>query len=407
MLTVMDALKIESLKNTKLAAGKNGLDRVIKSVTVMEVPDIVKWLKGGEFIITRFYSIKDNVQDQINILYELNKLNASGIAIKLTDSFPAIDERFIKAADEINFPVIEVTESLTFLDIMTPLNYAIFEQEEHFRLVEEYIKAIVFHTYKTKEFIIERGKNLGYDIEKGFIYTISIDVSNFCTLSKKHNQNKYNSIYVKDEICQFMDNITRSFKREEKILNYMIIRNIEDITLFIQTENKINAERYGKYILDLLLKHRNLYYKCMGMTIGIGSIGEGLNGIENGYDQAKYAVKIGQVVSKSQDYYFYKNIEIYSLFYKNSFDTLLSFTTSTLGKVANDIELIDTLSMYFECNENIMLTSEKLFIHKNTLKYRLDRIKKITELDVKKIDDKIKLYFAVIAYNVVNKKSND
>lgn len=406
MLTVMDALKIESLKNTRLVAGKNGIDKVIKSVTVMEVPDIVKWLKGGEFIITRFYSLKDNVQEQINILYELNRLNASGIAIKLTDSITSIDEKFIKAADEINFPVVEIQESLTFLDIMTPLNHAIFELEQHFRLVEEYIKAIVFHTYNTTEFIVERGKTLGCDIEKGFIYTISIDVSNF-SVSKKQNVSKYNSISIKDEVSQFIDNIISSFKREKKIINYMIIRNIEDITLFIQTENKISAERYGKYVLDLILKHRNLYYKYIGMTIGIGSTGEGISGIENGYDQAKYAIKIGQVVNKSQDYYFYKNIEIYSLFYKNSFDTLSSFTTSTLGKVVNDIELIDTLSMYFECNENIMITSEKLFIHKNTLKYRLDRIKKITELDIKKIDDKVKLYFAVIAYNVVNKKSKD
>lgn len=401
MLTVREAMKIESLRKTKLVAGKNGIDRTIKNITVMEVPDIVKWLKSGAFIITSFYSLKNNLHEQLDILYELDKLNASALAIK-TNRGVIIDNELIKAADEIKFPIIEIPADITYLDIMTPLNYAIFELEQHFRLVEEYVKSIVFHTYKTTESIIERGKALDYYIEKGFIYTLSIDIDNFDITCKKCN-----SISTKDNICEFIDNIIRIFKRKKQIINYMIIRNIEDVTLFIQTEDKISAERYGKYILDLILKHRNLYYKDMGMTIGIGTIGEGINGIENGYEEAKYAIKIGRVIGKKQDYYFYKDVEIYSLFYKNSFESLSSFTNSTLGKITNDIELMDTISMYFECNENIMLTSQRLFIHKNTLKYRLERIKKITELDIKNIDDKVKLYFGVIAYNVLNKKTRN
>jgi PucR family transcriptional regulator, purine catabolism regulatory protein len=70
MLTIKEAMKINPLRKTRLVGGKKGLNNVIKSVTVMEVPDIVHWIKGGEFVITRFYFTK-NVKLQLDILYEL------------------------------------------------------------------------------------------------------------------------------------------------------------------------------------------------------------------------------------------------------------------------------------------------------------------------------------------------
>ena len=75
-----------------------------------------------------------------------------------------------------------------------------------------------------------------------------------------------------------------------------------------------------------------------------------------------------------------------------------------MGKILDEAELMETISTYFECNESIKLTSEMLFIHKNTLKYRLERIRMITGLDVKNIDDKVRLYLAIIANSILTKK---
>lgn len=399
MLTIKEAMKINSLKRTRLVAGKKGADKVIKSVTVMEVPDIVHWIKGGEFIITSFYFLKD-IKLQLDILYQLNTLNAAGLAIK-TNKGNCIQEELIKVADEIQFPLIEIPENVTYLDIMTPLNHKIFEIEQHSRLVEEYIKSITFHTYKNIENIIDRGRSLGYNLQKGFIYTICVDIGD------SDLKQKYNSVYIKDDMCEFINGVVEVLKIKKQIMNCAVIRNIEDVTAFIQTESKESSRKFGRYVLDLILKHININYKKSCISIGVGNILEGVNGMEKGYEQSKYALKIGGVITSGKNYYFYKDVELYSIFYKNYFENLSSFASSTLGELIKDTELMNTISMYFECNENILNTSSKLFIHKNTLKYRLKNIEKITGLDVKKIQDKVKLYFAVIAYKIWKRKKKN
>jgi PucR family transcriptional regulator, purine catabolism regulatory protein len=397
MLTIKEAMKINPLRKTRLVGGKKGLNNVIKSVTVMEVPDIVHWIKGGEFVITRFYFTK-NVKLQLDILYELKKYelkkwNASGLAIKINKG-SCIREELVRAANEINFPLIEVPENITYLDIMTPLNHKIFEIEQYYNLVEEYIKSIIFHTYKNIENIIDRGKSLGYNLEKGFIYTICIDISNLIL------KEKYNSIYVKNNIHEFINNILDELKIKNRIINYAVIRNINDVTVFIQIENKQNCKKIGKYVLGSILKYISINYKKNDISIGIGNVLQGISGIEKGYEESKYAIKIGRVIYCEKNYYFYKDVELYSIFYKNYFNDISSFARFILGELVEDKELMDTISMYYECNESILNTSSKLFIHKNTLKYRLKNIEKITGLNIKNIDDKVKLYFGVIAYKI-------
>lgn len=57
-VTVRDALRMEPLCRARLVAGEDGLDREITSVNVMEVPDIVNWVKPGALLLTTAYPKK-------------------------------------------------------------------------------------------------------------------------------------------------------------------------------------------------------------------------------------------------------------------------------------------------------------------------------------------------------------
>lgn len=71
MAKVKDLLCIPVLKDIKILAGKSGLDRPVEHVTVMEVPDIKRWLKGNDFLITSFYSVRKGVEEQCRLIEEL------------------------------------------------------------------------------------------------------------------------------------------------------------------------------------------------------------------------------------------------------------------------------------------------------------------------------------------------
>ncbi|MFH5184458.1 PucR family transcriptional regulator ligand-binding domain-containing protein [Paenibacillus sp. TAB 01] len=82
-ITVEQALSIYPLSEGKLIAGTEGTSRIVKSVNVMDAPDITDWIKDGEMLFTTAYLMKDNPEEAIQLLRTLNKRGSAGLGIKL------------------------------------------------------------------------------------------------------------------------------------------------------------------------------------------------------------------------------------------------------------------------------------------------------------------------------------
>ena len=406
MLTVKEALKIGGLRNAKVIAGMGGLNRIIKYVTVMEVPDIGQWLKGDDFIITSFYAIKDNTEAQCKLITELKRLNSAAIAVKTERFIEKISAEVIEVANRENFPVIEIPKDVTYIDIITPLMQRLFQIKDHSRMVEEYINDIIFHAYRTKDSIIERGKTLGYDIEKGYFIIMSIHIDNFESIAKKYKYNEFKLNLIKEELYKLIYKIAEEFKERAGMIDYLMVRSSSSIELLLQGINEQIIQRYEDEILKSIIYRSSLCFKDINIIIGIGNIGEGPEGIEKGYEEANSAIRFGKIVKKDRKYYKYDDMAIFNIIFDKCSDNIKYLVDSTLGKIKNDDKMVSTLIAYFNNNEDINLASQELCIHKNTLKYRLNNIKSMTNLDIKNIDDKFKLYLGTIAYNIMSEETN-
>ena len=112
-------------------------------------------------------------------------------------------------------------------------------------------------------------------------------------------------------------------------------------------------------------------------VIGIGSVATQLKDIARSFKEAQVAVEIGKV--------FDENITMIlsEVFKKGSVESL-------------DEETLFTIQKFFENNLNVSETSRKLFVHRNTLVYRLEKIKKLTGLDLREFDNAIVLKVALM-----------
>ncbi|MFX3634725.1 MAG: PucR family transcriptional regulator [Candidatus Pristimantibacillus sp.] len=120
-LTVAQALAVYPLSEGKLVAGNSGMNRIIKSVNVMDAPDITDWIKEGEMLFTTAYLMKDHPQDASELLNKLNQRGSSALGIKLGRFWDAIPEGLIACADKLGFPLIELPYQFTFSDQMSGL----------------------------------------------------------------------------------------------------------------------------------------------------------------------------------------------------------------------------------------------------------------------------------------------
>lgn len=110
-ISVADCLKLPSLKDAKVAAGFNGLNNVVVSVSVLEyaVPSALtgNYFQNNELVITAFISIKDDVAAQCTTLRLLHEVGEVGIILYYVGIYlPRLDERLIRTADELGFPLI-------------------------------------------------------------------------------------------------------------------------------------------------------------------------------------------------------------------------------------------------------------------------------------------------------------
>ena len=82
-LTVRELLLAEEMKDIKVLAGDRGLDKEIKGVTIIEAPDIVKFIDGGEVLLTGLYAFRSCTVDEFRTyINELSRKSVSALVLK-------------------------------------------------------------------------------------------------------------------------------------------------------------------------------------------------------------------------------------------------------------------------------------------------------------------------------------
>ena len=127
-LTLRQALELaEPLRNARVVAGEAGLDNVVASVNVMEVPDIVDWVHPGELLVSTLYPLRDDKAAVENLIPELAKKGLAGLAVTPESYIDKLPESMVKDANRLGFPLIELPPRVSFIEIIQPLTSRILD----------------------------------------------------------------------------------------------------------------------------------------------------------------------------------------------------------------------------------------------------------------------------------------
>ncbi len=120
-ISVQEAMLLEPFRRARLIAGRGGLDRLIRSVTVMDTPDIANWLKGNELLLSNIFVIRDDPKAQVALIKEIVNKGAAALGIKLKRYVDSIPQEMIELADELCLPIIEMPVDVAWIDVITPV----------------------------------------------------------------------------------------------------------------------------------------------------------------------------------------------------------------------------------------------------------------------------------------------
>ncbi len=105
-LTLREALTLaEPLREARVVAGEGGLDKVIRSVNVMEVPDIADWVHPGEFLVSTLYPLRDDKAAVETLIPLLAEKGLAGLAITPDSYIDELPKCMVEDANRLSFPV--------------------------------------------------------------------------------------------------------------------------------------------------------------------------------------------------------------------------------------------------------------------------------------------------------------
>ena len=191
---------------------------------------------------------------------------------------------------------------------------------------------------------------------------------------------------------------TRDFITAVDEKNIIIVKEVK------QSETYKDIEQTAFVILDTLNTEAMSRVK-----VAFGTIISSLKDVSKSYKEAKMALDVGKIFYSDKNVVAYSNLGIGRLIYQLPIPLCKMFIREIFGDMSPDDfdeETLATINKFFENSLNVSETSRQLFIHRNTLAYRLDKIQKITGLDLRVFEDAITFNIALMVVKYMKYMEN-
>ena len=218
---------------------------------------------------------------------------------------------------------------------------------------------------------------------------IDIDVKRIVFIIETKNEKDTNAL---ETVRNIFSSKTKDFITAVDEKNIILVKEVK------QNETYDDMAKTAKVIVDMLNTEA-----MSTVHVAYGTIVNEIKEVSRSYKEAKMALDVGKIFYGNRNIIAYSNLGIGRLIYQLPIPLCKMFIKEIFdGKSPDefDDETLITINKFFENSLNVSETSRQLYIHRNTLVYRLDKLQKSTNLDLRVFDDAItfKIALMVVKY---------
>lgn len=372
-------LSIQTLfDNTKeiyslsLLAGNRGLQHSVSWVYYTEDASIIDFIRGGELAITTGMNIArtsintgiDNplyIEEYlITLIKKLHSLNAAGIIINTGRYINKIPETIIQLCDNLFFPLFTMPWDIHMVDLMQDYGNRILNEKKEYNTISQCFYNLIFQPQK---FDIENLHNTKFENAEKLAIIVT---------EKPYSTDKNNDEYINSYL---------NFAFTEKIgltnVNYCYFTRDNKI-IFVISEKP-------EFIAETIYQICNSGNYVTNMNLGISNTCTDFNQLQTEYEHAILAL---QFANKENPIIYYKTLGIYRIFGELQNSSILTqMYDEALGKMnvldeSKRDDYLKTLKLYLESGNKVLQTAEENSLHRNTVNYRIRKIRDILEYDL-------------------------
>lgn len=393
-LTVQKIQKLWENGQAELVAGKEGLDREVLIYDMMEQPDIKPWLRPKMLLITTGYAVRNNKEALLELIRNLDEAGAAALAIK-TRFFENFPEEALNLADRLKFPLFFLNNKSSFIEVVSPVMVAIVEAKNNIKMQTRFqigevekqeLDRRLFSDLVRKKIVNEeeaetRSNALYWPHLPGRVLFVGkIGEERIGDEQKKKLEN-------------YMSRLLKNF-----YIDYVTVQDKGGIYILIHEPETVRGLegiiKLEKQLEDVLTKSAALGKECF--MVGISEVFLEYMQMAKEVEHLKNLTEIGKHVPSSQKIFWQKDWKYEEIMLKISRnEEVRAYARSYLWKLElydreHDSHLLHTLKTLFRNHGSRKLTAQELFLHRNTMMYRIKKIEDILECslnDVKAVKE--------------------
>lgn len=404
-IMVKDILKLETLKGMELVGGELGLEKCIEWIYVAECFEDplegIKWLQGGEIVFITGVGMRGDITALPKLIEGISEKKGVGLIVNIGKYIKDIPDYCIEISNKLEVPLFTLPWEVKLVEVSQEISNAIILSRIEENSMNHFLSNILFGDGELEGNATEKAAYFGYNLDgKCCICVIHIDeFEKFLKLKK-----------IDDEIS--VSKIKLTFRKvlkgilEKYALKVPIIDHEDEIIFFYKAEeNSMNRlEKALNEIQEAIIKRVN----GLSVSVGIGNSYEDLKMMKQSLNEARLAIESGKCEGLSSTIRKYNEIGIYRLLFGvEDREVLENYYLDALGPIienskSKDILSVQILETYLNENCNLTSTAEKLFLHRNTLKYRIKKIEEALGCDLHNFEQCMKVKIALDINKILN-----
>ena len=377
----------------KLKAGESGLWHVVRWIYFADCLQCIKseymlenYIHGGEFVILTNRSVTDDSEKLMTLIGQMWEHGIAALGINEGQ----ISEELLEYCEKKELPLFELPERFPLIDLSQLMCRRLVQEENERNAAEQLFSSILDAEHLSKERVMAQARHLNINLEGSFC------VAEFT----------FESIWDKDDSLTLGQNIKHmihtefSFYTKEDIL---ILPQAGSILVLIPVSQMDDDQI--REILVRIIEHAQREYR-MELSAGVGNSAAYLDEVKRSRNEASAAIRAASATNMPGRVFFYKDQGIYTLIsHVDDVRVLDEYVEAQIGKLISYDELnagslCETLENYLMHSCNAKRTAEAMFIHRNTLNYRMKKIRELLNCEFEDLNKclALKLAFLIIKY---------
>lgn len=380
----------------KLKAGENGLEQSVRWIYFADCLQCVKseyriesYIHGGEFVVLTNPSVTDDSRKLLELIRQMYEHGITALGINEGQ----ISEELMRYCEEKNLPLFELSEKYPLIDLSQIICRKLVLEENDRNAAEQLFSSILDAEHLSRERVMAQARYLNIDLEGSFF------VAEFAFASENTE-----SGWEDDDSLAAGRNVKRMLRAEfSSFIKQDILILPQAGSILALIPDREETESCIKEIFSGIVDRAQREYG-LDLRIGVGNSKAYLDEIKKSRNESSAALRAAEVSGLKGKIFFYRDQGIYTLLsHVDDIRILDTYVEEKLGKLLqadelNDGKLSETLENYLNCSCNAKKTAEEMFFHRNTLNYRLKKIREILDCDLEKLDTCLELKLAFLIW---------